>query len=203
MIRVWGYRYSTNADRVTIALSHKGIDYEEVPVDPADRSPMVELTGQPLVPAIEHEGRIVWDSPRVLEYIEERFPEPALYPSEPARRAEAEVFLDFFNRVWKVAPNRLADEGPDPAAGEELRRHHDRFEAMLSDGREYLLGAFGIADVTAWPFLRYATDRVEGDDERFHEVLREQLSLEGRPRLRAWIERVGARSESARRFGLT
>jgi glutathione S-transferase len=202
MIRLWGFRYSTNADRVAIALAHKGVAFEPVAVDPADRGPVRRLTGQPLVPVLEHAGEVLHDSPRILAHLETQFPDPPLYPAEPAARAQAEVFCAWFNRVWKTAPNALADGGPDPALSDEMRRHQDLLEDLLSDGRDHLLGSFGIADVTAWPFLRYAVDHQADDDERFHQVLREEQSLADRPRLAAWVERVAARPEASRRFGL-
>jgi glutathione S-transferase len=49
--------------------------------------------------------------------------------------------------------------GPRP--GQVRPAHHgvlDLFESLL-DGRDYLLGEFGIADVTAFPFVKYATDK--------------------------------------------
>jgi glutathione S-transferase len=68
-----------------------------------------------------------------------------------------------------------------------------RFEALLH-GRPYLFGEeLSAADVTAFPFLKYAVLWQEGDPDRFHEVLRERLRLEGRfPLLEAWIARVDA-----------
>lgn len=201
-MRIWGFRFSTNADRVTIALAYKGVAFEAVEIDPADRSRIRALTGQDLVPVLEDGGLVLWDSPAILEHLDERYPDPPLHPPDPSGRALAEAFCEWFNRVWKVAPNALAGGVADPALSATIRRHQDRFEALLSDGREYLLGAFGIADVTCWPFLRYATDAVAGDDDPFHEVLRRELALDGRPHLAAWIARVGARSEAGRRFGL-
>lgn len=203
MIELWGFRYSTNADRIAIALAYKGVPYEEVAIDPADRSRVRELTGQELVPVLRDGDELILDSPRILEWIERRHPEPALLPADPAARAAADVFCEWFSRVWKLAPNALADGGPDPEHATTLVRHQDTFERLLSDGRPYLLGGFGIADVTAWPFLRYATDAVAGDDDPFHQVLRDHLSLDGRPHLAAWIDRMGARKECARRFGLS
>jgi glutathione S-transferase len=203
MIRLWGFRYSTNADRVTIALAYKGIPYEAVPVDPADRSPVLALTAQPLVPVLEHDGRVLADSPAILEHLEGRFPDPPLYPADPAARAQAELLCEWFNRVWKIAPNALADGDADPAHAAALQRDQGRLDALLSDGRGYLLGDFSIADVTLWPFLRYAVDAEADDRDPFHQVLRDELSLDGRAHLAAWIERVGARSEAQHRFGLT
>jgi glutathione S-transferase len=67
------------------------------------------------------------------------------------------------------------------------------FEDLL-DGRDYLLGEFGIADVIAFPFLKYAVFGLpEGDDELFHRILVDNLPLRDGSPLRAWAERVDAR----------
>jgi len=196
MLRLHRFRYSTNVDRIAMVLAHKGIadQVESVWIDPADRSSLVALSGQDLVPVIEHEGRVLTDSPEILEYLDARFPEPPLFPADPSRAAQVRLFVEWFNRVWKLAPNAIADSDPaHPHAvhAATLQRHQDLVEGLLSDGREHLFGDFGAADVIAWPFLRYATDADAEDTHPFHVTLRDHLSLEGRPHLAAWIERVG------------
>ncbi len=181
-LRVYRIPFSTNVERVSLALAHKGLDVEWVDVDPADRSPVVRASGQELVPVLEHEGQVLADSPVILDYLERRFPEPPLLPLAPARRAEVAIFVDWFNRVWKQPPNLLAAEEekpvPDVARIEELGRRISGslplFEDLL-DGRDFLWGELSLADVTAFPFLKYALLWEEGDDERFHEILREHL----------------------------
>jgi glutathione S-transferase len=196
MIRVHRIPFSTNVERVALAAAHKGIDVEWVDHDAADRSAVVALSGQPFVPVAEIDGRVVSDSPLILRELERLRPDPPLWPAGPARHAEADVFVDWFNRVWKVAPNRIADEPDSPeqeAWSAELRASLERFEALL-DGREFLLGdQLGIADVVAFPFLKYAVGIEPDDPDRFHHVLAEQLALgEGFPRLRGWIARCDA-----------
>lgn len=200
-VRLYEIPFSTNVERVALALAHKGLTAEHVTLDPSDRSPVRELTGQDLVPVLVHDGDVVFDSPRILEYLEERYPEAPLLPAEPARRAEARVFVDWFNRVWKVPPNaieaELGAEQPDEARiaalSDEMARSLDLFEALL-DGRDHLLGPFSVADCVAFPFLKYGRGLPPGDDELFHRVLADHLPLGPRhPRLRAWIERVDAR----------
>jgi maleylpyruvate isomerase len=147
----------------------------------------------------------VFDSPAVIEWLERRHPDPPLYPREPARRAEVQVFVDWFNQLWKRPPNLIAAEleQPQPDAGriEELglrmRAALDVFESLL-DGRDYLYGEFGVADVTAFPFLKYAVFGLPpGDDELFHRVLVEHMPLgDACPRLRAWSARVDAHPRS-------
>lgn len=192
MIRVFTIAYSTNVERVSLALAHKGLEAEAVVCDAADRSEIRRVSGQDLVPVLEHDGRIVVDSPVILAYLEERFPEPPLYPAGAARRAEVEAFVDWFNLVWKRWPNEINDGVADRSR--ELAGSRDRFEALL-DGREHLMGDFGVADCVAFPFLKYALLPPAADDpDRFHRVLADHLRLgDGYPRLREWIRRVDER----------
>jgi len=190
---------STNVERVALAAGHKGLELEWIDVDPADRSPVERVSGQPLVPVLVDGDEVVADSPRIIELLESRFPEPPLYPRDEARRAEVSIFIDWFNRVWKRPPNLIAAElekdEPDEAKvrtlSEEMRVALDRFEALLS-GRDYLFGEFGAADCIAFPFLKYAALGLPaGDDELFHRILVEHQPLGGGyPRLTAWVVRV-------------
>jgi glutathione S-transferase len=189
VVRVHRIPFSTNVERVALAFGHKGIEVEWVDHDPADRSALRELSGQELVPVAELDGEVLFDSPRIIERLEQLHPDPPLYPREPRARAEAEVFVEWFNEVWKGPPNALADGASDTALSDRLRGWTDLFERLL-DGRHYLLGEFGAADVFAFPFLKYATLPDDpADTDVFHAVLREHLTP-CPPRVAEWIERV-------------
>ena len=205
MLRLYGFRFSTNVERVALALAHKGLPAELVAVHPADRMPVRAVSGQDLVPVLDDDGTIVHDSTAILYHLEERFPEPPLFPSDPARRAEVDVFLDWFNRVWKRPPNVITNELEKPDTdtalvermGEEMTAVLDVFERLLT-GRDHLMGdEFSVADCAAWPFLRYATSGLDPSDSwLFHQVLvdRQAAVREGRhPQLAGWIDRVAAR----------
>jgi glutathione S-transferase len=205
VLRVYRIPFSTNVERVALAAGHKGLEVEWIDVDPADRSPVLELSGQSLVPVLVDGDDVVADSTRIIDQLEERFPESPVYPSDEARRAEVAIFVDWFNRVWKRPPNLMAAElerpEPDEAEVRKLSGHMqaalDRFEALLA-GREYLFGEFGVADCVAFPFLKYAELGVPaGDDELFHRILAEHQPLgDGYPRLKAWVRRVDAHPRS-------
>jgi glutathione S-transferase len=193
-VRVYRIPFSTNVERVALALGHKGLEVDWIDVDPADRTPVREVSGQNLVPVlVTHDGEVVADSTAILRRLERQHPEPPLWPRDEGRRAELDIFLDWFNRVWKRPPNLLADEpGREDEAelAAELRGSLDLFEAILA-GRDYLLGDFSAADCAAFPFLKYGLIHDPDDDEPFHLVLIEHLALEGaHPRLEAWIRRV-------------
>lgn len=204
-MKVYRIPFSTNVERVALAAGHKGLEIEWIDVDPGDRSPVEAVSGQPLVPVLVAGEEVVADSPSILDWLERRHPDPPLYPPDPAGRATVRVFVDWFNRVWKRPPNLLADELARPQPDEELvatlgrqmREHVGTFEALLH-GRDYLFGEFGMADVTAFPFLKYAVFGLpDGDEELFHRVLVDYQPLEAGSPIRAWVSRVDAQPRSA------
>lgn len=92
MIKLYSYFRSSAAYRVRIALNLKQIDYELEFVNllkaEEQQALYAELNPQKLVPVLEHDERMLYQSMAILEYLEETFPEPALLPSDSALRAE-------------------------------------------------------------------------------------------------------------------
>ena len=201
-MRVWRIPFSTNVERVALALAHKGLQVEWVDVPRLDRQEVVAVSGQPFVPVLEDDGRVIADSTAILEYLEQRHPDPPLYPRDEARRAEARVLLDWFNRVWKRPPNELERELSAEQRAErrveqlatELRESRDVFESLLT-GRDYMLGdEFSVVDCAFFPFLKYGLLVDPEDTEPFHQILVEHLAFNGDyPRLEAWVRRVDER----------
>ena len=202
MLRLFRAPFSTNVERVALALAHKGLEVESVVISYEDRSPVVEVSGQELVPVLVDGDVVVADSVRILRHLERKWPDPPLFPRDPGRRAELDVFLDWFNEVWKVAPNAIEEElersHPDRRRVEEMsgrmRASLDRFDSLL-EGRDHLFGdGLSAADCAAFPFLKFGKLRDPADDELFHRILEDNLHLDdAHPRLSAWIDRVNER----------
>jgi glutathione S-transferase len=203
MLRIHRVPYSTNVERVALAAAHKSLDVTWVDHDPDDRSVIRALSGQDLVPVAElGSGEVVVDSMTIVQRLEAIAPEPPLYPSDPGARARVDVFVAWFNRVWKVAPNAIEAEesspSPDPARiarlGGELAASRDILDGLLADG-PFLMGtSLTASDVCAFPFLKWAAlDAAPPDVPRFEHILVEWLALgQGHPRVRAWIDRMEA-----------
>ena len=67
--------FSTNVERVALALAHKGLEVESVWIEYGDRSPVERVSGQSLVPVLElDDGAVVFDSMQIVRVLEERFP---------------------------------------------------------------------------------------------------------------------------------
>jgi len=90
-LRLHGYWRSTAAYRVRIGLNLKGLAYEQAAHDlrtGAQRDPgYLALAPQGLVPALETPTGVFTQSLAILEWLEERFPQPPLLPADPDRRA--------------------------------------------------------------------------------------------------------------------
>lgn len=87
-----GYWRSGTSYRVRIALALKGLAYEQSPIDlrkGEQRSDAyLRLNPQGLAPALERDGLVLTQSPAILEWLEETYPEPPLLPRETGGRAQ-------------------------------------------------------------------------------------------------------------------
>lgn len=90
-MKLYGFFRSSAAFRVRIALNLKGLPYENAFVHLArgeHRKPEYSsLNPQGLVPALEDQGALITQSLAIMEYLEERVPQPALLPKDPLGRA--------------------------------------------------------------------------------------------------------------------
>ena len=88
MLKLWELTPSPNNTKVRMALRFKGIDFEAVSVDPAERRPLLELTGQENTPTIQDRGIVLNDSEAILQYLDANYSEsPRLFPRlKPGRR---------------------------------------------------------------------------------------------------------------------
>jgi len=198
VLRVHRIPFSTNVERVALAAAHKGVAVEWVDHSSEDRSRIEAISGQKLVPVLENGSRVITDSPMILRFLESEYPDPPLWPDDPALRARVDVFIEWFNGVWKGPPNWLSDDPGNPAAGDwarQLEAWTDTIEALLTDSG-YLVGdALTAADVIAYPFLRYAVHAPPAEDTHpFHHVIARHCALGPQhAATRDWIGRMDAR----------
>jgi glutathione S-transferase len=203
VIRLYRVSLSTNVERVALALAHKGLAVESVEVDYDDRTEVRRVSGQDRVPVIDDDGRILSDSTTIIRELERRYPEPPLFPVATARRAETDLFLEWFDNVWKrqllrgLIDQLLIADDPDEGRVASLRAgmraSHDLLERLLT-GRDYLMGDFSAADCVAFPFVKFARLWEDGDEYETHKLLRDEQQFgSAHPNVAAWIDRVDER----------
>lgn len=85
-MKLYSYFRSSAAYRVRIALALKGLDYEYVSIQIAKgrqfEPDYAELNPQNLVPVLEDEGKRLYQSPAIIQYLDEKFPEPRILPTD-------------------------------------------------------------------------------------------------------------------------
>lgn len=168
--------------RVRIVLAEKGVPYDAVPIDLRDRPGwLYEKNPSGKVPVLEEGGWVLPESAVIDEYLNERYPEPPLWPDDPAERAVGRLlvfrFDDFSDPYYAL---RRGEDGARVAFEEELAMLDALLEAMpFLSGR-----AFGLADIAYVPWILRARD-VLG------------IAFDPWPSLAAWAELLGSRPSVA------
>ena len=142
--------------RVRIVLAEKAVAYETVEIDLGHRPAwLYELNPSGKVPVLDEDGWILPESAVIAEYLDERHPEPALWPADPGERAVGRLLVfrfDDFSKPYYAL--RRGEEGARGRFEEELAA----LDAILA-GMPWLSGrAFGLADVAFLPWLLRARD---------------------------------------------
>jgi glutathione S-transferase len=176
--------------RVRIVLAEKGIEYETVEVDLDDRPAWIyEKNPLGRVPVLEEDTFVLAESAVIDEYLDERYPEPSLWPADAAERALRRMLVFRFDELSK--PYYALRRGAD-GARERLDAALATLEAVLQ-GQRFLSGReFGLADVAYVPWILRARDRMDVDLERFPALSEWLGQLEQRPSIAAELDVVAS-----------
>lgn len=202
-LRLYDLAPSPNNVKVRIALAHKGLAYERIPVDPTNRAKLVELSGQPLTPVLTHGDTVMFDSSAILRYLEANVArEPRLFATtrETMKAIEAWELRsrgDFGAPVSLVFTQFFAaqrDAGRIEEANDLLEDRGHELERHLED-KPFLVGEhLSAADCCVAPLVWYGC-LSESDAQRLGGPIpaffREHLHLPAElTRTRAWVRRV-------------
>jgi len=196
MTRIYSGPLSMFGAKVEIAAREKGVAFELVMVpfiegDAYEPKHPEVLRVNPVkqqVPVLVDEidgGVSLFDSTQIFEYLEDRYPAPALWPEGIADRARARQLEQksdevFFPHVIKLFGLQDAmQSAPAVAACAACARYYDEMEGLLA-ARDYLAGPYSFADIAFYMACVFADRKGAG-------------MTEATPRLLAWRTRVGER----------
>lgn len=176
--------------RVRIALAEKGIEYETVEVDLDDRPAWIyEKNPLGRVPVLEEDTFVLAESAVIDEYLDDRYPDPPLWPADPGDRALGRMLVFRFDELSK--PYYAVRRGED-GARERLHAALATLDEVLQE-QEFLSGReFGLADIAYVPWILRARDRMEVDLERFPALAEWVGRLEQRPSIAAELDVVAS-----------
>ena len=151
-IVVGNKKYSSWSLRPWLVLKHAGVPFEEivVPLDMPDTAQNIrKYSPSGRVPALLDGNVTVWDSLAIAEYLNEKFPDKALWPKDPAQRARArsvaaEMHSGFAN-LRTDCSMKIVQQFPPKALRPETQADVDRIVSLWEDclkqsGGPYLFG---------------------------------------------------------------
>ena len=199
---VLGGSVSPFVRKVRVFLAEKSLDYTLEQVNPfAPPEGWREISPLGRIPAFRDGERLINDSSVICQYVERRFPSPALYPKDDydfARALWIEEYMDggmvpvsgpkvFLPLVLRpLITRKPADEAAEAAAREcvekDLPPFFDYLERVLGDDEYFVGGRITIADIAvASSFVNLRHAGVAPERKRW-------------PRLRAFLDRMWSRA---------
>ncbi|UUX95353.1 maleylacetoacetate isomerase [Aquabacterium sp. J223] len=146
-MKLHGFFRSGTSHRLRIALNLKNLSYEQVAVDLRKEQHLSEgfrqLNPQRLVPVLEVDGRPMVQTPAIIEWLEERYPQPALLPQDAEARAHVRALAAIVGcdihplnnrRVLEALKSRFRASQAviDDWCGTWIAAGFDAFEAMVT-----------------------------------------------------------------------
>ena len=185
---------STNCDRVKIVMAEKGLSWEGiwVKLGKMEQKSPEHLKRNPYgkIPVIDDDGKLLFESCIINEYLDEKYPNPPLQPKDPYLRARGRILVDYFlnylhEPYWALRGEMIKkDEAErDQKLIAETRKEVivrlQYLEDALGD-KPFFLGDYGLTDIAMLPrFPRLEQYGV--------------LPSPSLPKLSAWFERMKQR----------
>jgi glutathione S-transferase len=190
-LKLISHKLCPYVQRAVIALSEKGIPFERIDIDLANRpewfSKISPLGKVPVLVVATESGEVaIFESNVICEYIEETQAGPRLHPADPLARAEHRAWIEFgsalLSDLWGL------ETTTDPAIFESKRQavtaKFARVEAALGEGPFFAGERFSLVDAVFAPIFRYFD---------LFDDLADFGVFKSTPKVRAWREALARR----------
>ena len=167
MLKLFEHPFSPYAQKVKISLYEKNVEFEVETPDAFSGAPTEfgKMNPRLEVPALVDDGFAIFDSTIILDYIEEKWPAPAMLPASPRERARVRMIEDVCDtyyeainwglmevRAWKRVTGDAAKQ-LETRASEQTAGVFRWLERELGTS-EYFNGAsFGYGDLSVYPHV--------------------------------------------------
>ena len=149
---------SQYSHRVRIVLAEKGVTVETVNVDPANTpEDLASLNPYNSLPTLVDRDLVLYEANIMMEYLDERFPHPSLFPVYPVARAQSRLWMYRIQRDWcQVVDDLTAGKGTaaqQEKMKKELRESLISIAPLFSEKPFFMSDEFTIVDCCVTPIL--------------------------------------------------
>ncbi|MBC54952.1 MAG: glutathione S-transferase N-terminal domain-containing protein [Pseudohongiella sp.] len=149
---------SQYSHRVRIVLAEKGVTVETVNVDPANTpEDLASLNPYNSLPTLVDRDLVLYEANIMMEYLDERFPHPPLFPVYPVARAQSRLWMYRIQRDWcQVVDDLTAGKGTaaqQEKMKKELRESLISIAPIFSEKPFFMSDEFTIVDCCVTPIL--------------------------------------------------
>jgi len=149
---------SQYSHRVRIVLAEKGVTVETIDVDPEHKpEDLASLNPYNTLPTLVDRDLVLYEANIMMEYLDERFPHPPLFPVYPVARAQSRLWMYRIQRDWCGAVDFImAGKGTAAEldkARKELRESLTSIAPIFSEKPYFMSDEFTIVDCCVTPIL--------------------------------------------------
>ncbi|MHB8382615.1 MAG: glutathione S-transferase family protein [Candidatus Binataceae bacterium] len=202
-MKLYNMNLSNFATKCRIAIYDKGAPVEIVPVPNNDSKSPEYLRINPLgkVPAMDADDLMIAESEVINEYLEDKFPTPALLPKSPEGRARVRAFTRFHD-LYLEPPLRALFGQMNPKTREDkvvneklsdINLRLDQLDKMLAESGFACGSEFTLADCALAPTIFYTVNLLG--------MFGAKPPLEARPKVAAWWTHVQTRPSVKKAIG--
>jgi len=114
-------------------------------------SDLVQRNPYSKVPVLVDGDGVIYESAIIDEYLEEKFPQARLMPTDLLLRAKARIWVDYMSTRLHAAASDITHDREPVKARERMKQHLTTLDKEMA-GRKYLVGEYSLADVSYIPF---------------------------------------------------
>lgn len=155
MLKLWGRNNSVNVQKAIWCLEELKVPYERIDAGMqygvVNEPPFRKMNPNGLVPVIEDDGAVIWESNAIVRYLGAKYGKGTLWPEDPAARAQSDKWMDWCATVywppmrevfWGLI--RTPPEKRNPELIETSRKKAAEILKILDaalDGNDYIAGS--------------------------------------------------------------
>ncbi|MEQ9365964.1 MAG: glutathione S-transferase family protein [Leptospirales bacterium] len=106
-LKLYGFPTSNYYNKIKLALLEKNIAHEEVRIGPSQEEDFLRRSPMGKIPFIESEGRFIFESSVIFEFLERLHPQPPLLPADPYEAARVREIIAVIDLHLDAPARRL------------------------------------------------------------------------------------------------